>query len=262
MDYPQIIPIKSENNGQAKYHHPHLPDVGVNIPGEGKMLLMLAPRGCGKSTIISNLFLNDNLYGQEFFDDVIVISPTIHLDRTSRFMKKRFTCYDTYSPQLIHDITNRQMEYDEEDRPQIAMVLDDCVGIMDKHVANLVTRSRHYNIKLLVISVQKFRGAVDPIIRANSTDVLVGSPFPNKRELNAIAEEYGDQFHGPKEWLKYYHQCTPNKYDFCYMKLSNPPLLFKNFEKVVVTGGQKTVKSVEDTTQKKMAEEKKIEKND
>jgi hypothetical protein len=255
MDYPRVIPIKAENNGIGKFHHPNLPEVGVDVPGEGKMLLMLAPRGCGKSVLISNLFLNDNFYGQDFFDDVIVISPTINIDRSSRFMKKRFTCYDTYSPQLIHDITNRQLEYEEEDRPQIAMVLDDCVGIMDKHIANLVTRSRHYNIKLLVISVQKFRGAVDPIIRANATDVLVGSPFPNQRELNAISEEYGDQFHGPKEWLKYYHQCTPNKYDFCYMKLGNPPIMYKNFEKVMVTGGQK---KMEDET----PEQKKIEKID
>jgi len=252
MDYPQVIPIKAENNGVGKFHHPNLPEVGVDLPGEGKMLLMLAPRGTGKSVLISNLFLNDNFYGQDFFDDVIVISPTINIDRSSRFMKKRFTCYDKYSPQLIHDITNRQLDYDEENRPQIAMVLDDCVGIMDKHIANLVTRSRHYNIKLLVISVQKFRGAVDPIIRANATDVLVGSPFPNQRELNAIAEEYGDQFHGPKEWLKYYHQCTPNKYDFCYMKLGNPPLMYKNFEKVIVEGGKNSQENKEITEQKKI----------
>jgi len=74
------------------------------------------------------------------------------------------------------------------------------------------------------------------------------------QDLNAISEEYGDQFHGPKEWLKYYHQCTPNKYDFCYMKLGNPPVMYKNFEKVMVTGGQK---KIEDNT-----EEKKIEKID
>ena len=235
--FPRIMPIKEENDGVAKYHHPNLPDVGVGVKGGGKMLLLLAPRQCGKSTIISNLFLNDNLYGQDFYDDVIVISPTINMDSTSRFMKKRFTCYDTYSPTIIQGITERQMSFEDEDRPEIAVVLDDCVGLLDKHVANLVTRSRHYNIKLLIISVQKFRGAVDPIIRSNATDVIVGSPFPNQRELGAIAEEYGDLFGGPKNWLKKYKQATPNKYDFAYMKMSNPPLMFKNFEKVVATGG-------------------------
>jgi hypothetical protein len=224
------------------------------VKGAGKCLLMISPRQTGKSTIISNLFLNDNLYGQEFFDEVVVISPTINMDSTSRFMKKRFTCYDQYSPSIIQGITDRQMAFEDENRPDIAVVLDDCVGMLDKHIANLVTRSRHYNIKLLVISVQKFRGAVDPIIRANATDVIVGSPFPNMKELTAISEEYGDLFNSPQNWLKLYKQSTPNKYDFCYMKLSNPPLLYKNFEKVVATGGQ----NYDPTAQE--ADEKKIEK--
>ena len=237
MDFPEIIPIKQENDGVAKPHHENLPEVGVGVKGAGKMLLMISPRQTGKSTIISNLFLNDNLYGQDHFDDVIVISPTINMDSTSRFMKKRFTCYDTYSPSIIQGITERQMSFEDEDRPEIAVVLDDCVGLLDKHVANLVTRSRHYNIKLLIISVQKFRGAVDPIIRSNATDVIVGSPFPNQRELGAIAEEYGDLFSGPKNWLNLYKRATSNKYDFAYMKMSNPPLMYKNFEKIVATGG-------------------------
>jgi len=255
MDFPQIIPIKQENDGVAKYHHPHLPEVGVGVKGGGKCLLMIAPRQCGKSTIISNLFLNDNLFGQDFFDEVVVISPTINMDSTSRFMKKRFTCYDTYSPSIIQGITERQMAFDDEQRPDIAVVLDDCVGLLDRHVANLVTRSRHYNIKLLIISVQKFRGAVDPIIRANATDVIVGSPFPNMKELTAIAEEYGDLFNSPKNWLKLYRETTPKKYDFCYMKLQNPPLLYKNFEKIMATGGQNYDPTAND-------EDKKIENTD
>jgi len=239
MDFPQVIPVIPENSGVAKAHHHHLPDVQVGIKGGGKCLLMISPRQTGKSTIISSLFLNDNFYGQDFFPGgVIVISPTINMDSTSRFMKKRFECYDKYSPQLIADILQRQEDKSDDDPTKdIALVLDDCVGILDKSIANLVTRSRHYGIKLLVISVQKFRGAVDPIIRANSTDILVGSPFPNMKELLAISEEYGDLFGSPANFLKLYKQCTPKKYDFCYMKLQNPPLMFKNFEKVVATGG-------------------------
>jgi hypothetical protein len=95
---------------------------------------------------------------------------------------------------------------------------------------------------------------VDPIIRANATDVIVGSPFPNMKELTAISEEYGDLFNSPQNWLKLYKQSTPNKYDFCYMKLSNPPLLYKNFEKVITTGGQNYDPTAQDV------EEKKIEK--
>ena len=88
---------------------------------------------------------------------------------------------------------------------------------------------------------------MDPIIRANATDIICGSPFPNLRELTAISEEYGDLFGGPKNWLKLYKQATPKKYDFAYMKLNNPPEFYKNFEKVIGTGGM-IKKDDEDST--------------
>jgi dTDP-4-amino-4,6-dideoxygalactose transaminase len=47
---------------------------------------------------------------------------------------------------------------------------------------------------LLVISSQKFKGSVSPVVRSNATDVIIGSPFPNQKELLAIAEEYGDMY--------------------------------------------------------------------
>ena len=249
--YPKVLPIVAENEGDAKPHHENLPDVGVGVKGAGSCLVMVSPRQTGKSSVISNLFLNESFYGQEFFPGgVVVISPTINMDSTSRFMKKRFECYDQYSPMLIQDILRRQEEKSDEDpTKEIALVLDDCVGILDKHIANLVTRSRHYGIKLLIISVQKFRGALDPIIRANATDVIVGSPFPNQRELEAISEEYGDLFNGPKEWMKGYRKCTPNKYDFAYMKLTNPPQMFKNFEKLIISGGHKEEEDSDDVHQ-------------
>jgi len=240
MELPIIQKIKDEMGGKAKPHHPNLPDVQVGVKGGGKCLLMISPRQTGKSTIISNFFLSDSLYGQDFFPGgVIIISPTINMDSSSRFLKQRFETYDTYSPELINSIIRIQQLMDDDDpNKEIALVLDDCVGLLDKTVSNLVTRSRHYGIKLLIISVQKFRSAVDPIIRANATDVIVGSPFPNIRELSAISEEYGDLFTSPKNWMKLYKQATPNKYDFAYMKLQNPPLFFHNFEELIAEGGK------------------------
>ena len=40
-------------------------------------VLMVSPVKTGKSTIISNLLLNEAFYGHEFFDDVFVISNTM-----------------------------------------------------------------------------------------------------------------------------------------------------------------------------------------
>ena len=239
---PKVLPVVEPEGVKAKYHHPNLPCVGCGVPGGGALLLMISPVKTGKSTIISNLLLNDNFYGQEFFDDVQIISNTIKNDVTSRFLDKAFNVYDFYSDDIIDGLINRQKGFEKKDQPETALILDDCLGSIKREskINHLCSRYRHFNIKLLVISSQKFKGSVSPIIRANATDIIIGSPFPNQKELEAIAEEYGDLFGGAENWLKHYRIATPNKYDFCYLDLqSNPPLMYSNFEKLILTGGYK-----------------------
>ena len=237
---PKVLAVVEPDGVKAKYHHPHLPCVGSGVPGGGALMLMLAPVKVGKSTIISNMLLNESFFGQEFFDDVQIISNTIKNDVTSRFLSRAFNCYDYYSDDIIDGLINRQKSFEKKDQPETALILDDCLGSIKREskINHLASRYRHFNIKLLVISSQKFRGSVSPIIRANATDVTVGSPFPNQKELLAIAEEYGDLFGGADNWMKIYRQATPNKYDFLYMDLqSNPPIAYHNFEKQVAIGG-------------------------
>ena len=231
MKLPRIQPVKPPPNQKAKEHHEYLPEVGVGVKGKGALLCLLSPRNTGKSTVANNLFLNKKggFYGDDFFDEIYIISPTINLDVNSRHLKDRFITFDNYHPDIIKEIMKTQEELGD-DAPEIAIFLDDCAGLMDKEIDRLVVKSRHYNIKLLAIASQKFRSALSPVVRANITDLIVGSPFPNMRDLSAVAEEFGDQFGNPENWLKLYKEATPKKYDFAYMKLTNPPRFFKNFE--------------------------------
>jgi hypothetical protein len=240
---PKILPVVAPSNVSAKPHHPNLPCVDCGVAGGGSLLLMISPVKTGKSTIISNLLLNDQFYGQEFFDDVQIISNTIKNDVTSRFLNQAFNVHDYYSDDIIDGIINRQKSFEKQYQPEMALILDDCLGSIkrESRINHLCSRYRHFNIKLLVISSQKFKGSVSPIIRANATDVIIGSPFPNQKELFAVAEEYGDLFAGPENWLRLYRQATPNKYDFCYMDLQqNPPVMYSNFDHIVATGGYAT----------------------
>jgi hypothetical protein len=232
----KILKVQDPPKEKTKPLHP-------NCPQPPALMLMISPIRTGKSTIISNLLLNSAFYGQEYFDEVMCISPTIFNDKTSRFLRKAFDCYDTYTDELVEGLVNRQKSYDDpNDRPDVALVLDDIIGTVrrEAYLNHLASRFRHYNIKLLLMSSQNYR-KVSPIIRSNCTHMIIGSPFPNNKELGKVAEEVGDQFSGPDNFLKIYHKATPEKYDFLYLNLTeNPPEAWHNFDHIIAYGGQKT----------------------
>lgn len=237
-DFPAVLKVQDPPNEKVKPLHPHLPQPPA-------LLLMISPIRTGKSTIISNLLLNSHFFGQDYFDEVMCISPTIYNDKTSRFLKKAFDCYDGYKDELITGLIAKQESYADnmDERPEIAVILDDILGTIrrEANVNHLASRFRHYGIRLLLMSSQNYR-SVSPVIRSNATNMIIGSPFPNMKELGKIAEEIGDQFGGYDNFLKIYYTATPEKYDFLYLDLqSNPPLAYKNFEKVIAQGGQHKV---------------------
>ena len=231
---PQVLKVIDPPKEKIKPLHPHLPQPPA-------LLLMISPIRTGKSTIINNLLLNSQFFGQDFFDEVLCISPTIYNDKTSRFLKKAFDCYDEYDDAIVDNLIAKQEGYeDPADRPDVALILDDVVGVIRREakINHLASRFRHYNIKFLLMSCQNYR-KVSPIIRSNCTNMIIGSPFPNMKELGKIAEEIGDQFSGADNFLKIYYSATPNKYDFLYLDLqSNPPLAYRNFDAVIAVGGQ------------------------
>ncbi len=235
-----VVPLEDDGSDNHPPIHPHLPQIAG--AGGGALLLMISPVRTGKSTIISNLLLGDSDMGfydaQERFHTTTIISNTIANDITSRFLKKAFDTHDSYDDSIIDGIVQQQKSYKKEEQPDIGVILDDCLGSIrrEARINHLASRFRHFNIKLLIISSQNFRSC-SPIIRQNATNVLVGSPFPNQKELGKMAEEYGDVFGGGDNWLKIYKKATPDKYNFLHMDFqSNPPKAYKNFEELIAEG--------------------------
>lgn len=229
-----ILPVKEEGNEQKLKRplHPHLPNIAT-----GQVGILISPVKTGKSTIISNLLLNPSFFKDQF-DLVYIISNTINNDRTSRFLKKEFpeTIFDdlTKIDEIIQNIIDYQDSFPRGEKPFIAVILDDFLGIKKSAKINyLATRSRHYNIGLLLFASQVFRGLEVPI-RQNATFVIVGSPNPNEKELIKMAEEYGDILGGQKKFFELYKQATPNKYDFMYIDIqSNPTKVYSTFNKLI-----------------------------
>jgi len=230
---PKILRVKDPEflKDNKKPLHPHLPQPHANV-------LHVSPVKTGKSTIISNLLLSDEFYGQDYFDRVKIISNTIANDNTSRFLNDAFDCEDHYADHMVEDIIKTQSGYEKEDQPMIALICDDLLGSVKREAKlnHFASRFRHYNVGLLYFSSQNFR-KVNNVIRQNATNVIIGSPFPNRKELEKIAEEYGDLYGGQDQFLKMYAIATPNRYDFLHLDLQeNPPEAYHNFERKIAIG--------------------------
>mgnify|MGYP003148909817 CR=1 FL=1 len=258
---PVILPVQERTDlPKQKPLHP-------NLPEPPNLWVLISPIKTGKSTILNNILLNDNFYGQDYWDKVKIISNTIHADNTSRFLLKAFDCEDHYADHMIEDIITEQKKFEKVDQPSMCVVLDDCLGSIRREASinHFCSRFRHYLGvgATVMISSQNFR-MVSPIIRQNATAVIIGSPFPNHKELLKVAEEYGDMFGGQENWLKIYTLATPNRYDFLFMNLNeNPAVAYSSFLKGVaigdkIVGHDGNIDITDITEKKKDIDEKKI----
>lgn len=236
LKVPKVRKVKDPDMVKTKPLHPHLPQTGG--PGGGALVLMCSPVKTGKSTLISNIMLNPDFYGDDYFDYVKVMSNTIMNDVTSRFMLKAFDVTDHYDEEELQGLIDLQASYDKEDQPEIAYICDDLLGSIPRNsvLNHLCARFRHYNFKLFIISTQNFKG-VSTITRQNATNVIIGSPYPNQAELIKISDTYSDLVGGQQQFLDLYKTATPNKYDFLHLNLQENPIhAYRNFEELLMVG--------------------------
>ena len=235
---PEVLPVQDpdEEDDWGSHIHPHLPQIGGF--GGGSLTLLIGAVKTGKSTLLSNLFLNDNFYGQDTFDYVKIMSNTISNDITSRYLKEAYDVDDYYADEIISGILENQKKYEKSEQPKIALICDDLLGSVPRSglLWSLCSRYRHYNIRSLCISSQNFR-QVSPIARQNCQNLIITSPFPNAKEMMKISEEFGDVVGGQKQFLKIFKYATPDRYKFLHMDLqSNPVKCYSCFDTLIAEG--------------------------
>ena len=217
----------------GKELHENLPDISTGALG-----LMIAPVKSGKSTIITNLLLNHNFY-RDCFDQVYIISNTIMNDNTSRFLKESFpgTVYGSYSDKLVQSIIDQQLSFkNKKDRPIIAIILDDFVGISrNSLIYKLASRYRHYGIALLLFSSQVFK-EVHPLVRTNMTFSVIGKNS-NAREMSKITEELGSSFGSDENFKRICKHVWKEPYAFVHIDhTENPPHAYSCFTRKIWDG--------------------------
>tara|TARA_R110000796_G_scaffold250738_1_gene380386 strand:- start:106 stop:846 length:741 start_codon:yes stop_codon:yes gene_type:complete len=230
---PKVFKVKDpEPDSRYGDLHPHL-------PAPPSLLLIIGSVKQGKSNLVVNLLCNPDMY-KDKFDIVKIISNTLNADPKGKLLNKFFDCEDHYTDKMITDIVSSQKSYDEDERPTMAIVLDDILTKDFKktnQASFLATRFRHYGIGLLAFTTQSFR-AVSGLIRNNSTDVIIMKQ-QNAKELEKIDEEFGDMF--PNIFMQLYEKAINDApYSFLYLDLQqNPAQAYIRFETKIADGGTK-----------------------
>jgi len=230
---PKVFKVKDpEPNSKFADIHPHLPQ-------PPSLLLIIGSVKQGKSNLLVNLLCNPEMY-KDKFDIVKIISNTLNADPKGKLMNKYFDCEDHYNDEMITEIIESQKKYDEDERPTIALVLDDILTKDFKKtnaVSFLATRFRHYGIGLLAFTTQSFR-AVSGLIRNNANSVIIMKQ-QNQKELEKINDEYGDMF--PNIFMELYKKAIDDApYSFLYLDLAvNPARAYIRFETPIADGETK-----------------------
>ena len=227
MSIKSIIPLEIEDD----IYHPNLPSIKRN---SGSLILLVGTTNSGKTTLINNLLLNKNMWGRRekrsrgAFENVTIISPSLYLDDSCRFLTENFDCHVEFKDEIIDQMKEKQLALPKDKRPKQMIVIDDSVGLIERNssINYLGTRYRHFNTNI-IMSVQSFRGC-SPIMRTNANCVILMNGIMNANEMGKILEEYNDIFKGTLGYC--YRKYAPKKYDFitCYVR-ENPPRMLQGF---------------------------------
>ena len=185
-----------------------------------------------------NMMRREDMYGTDYWDDVLVISNTAGNDpKMYKFMGDAFRLEDHYENKMITDLIAQQKSYPREDMPTSLLILDDIISKDFKKssgnaINSLATRFRHYEMSIMIF-VQSAR-AVSNMIRSNATDILIYRQQSNM-EWDKLQEEYSDL--APKNFANYYKISQMERYNFLYIDAQqNPAHFYSGFSELIGIG--------------------------
>jgi hypothetical protein len=199
-------------------------------------------RGAGKSTLALCL-LDSKLAYRKRFKNIFLVSPTARSDKKFEKLVDELEEDGKFYEELNEGNVESILEVikndnSENDRKNLHMILlDDVVLDLPKKKSsilnNLVIRSRHYNITLLILT-QKYN-CVPTIIRSNM-DLISFFPSLNTKEVSTFQEDLNIN----KElFYKLYNKATDDTNSFLHVNLLNfPPVFYHKYNKINYLTGE------------------------
>ena len=156
-----------------------------------ELTLIVGPSGCGKThTLLHDILESERLR----FDFIVIVCPTLALNKTYREWKHTTQAYEIeVPPDKLEGVLKYLIDTCRDFRPlRMAIVIDDMSSGIEQHKSTgqlplIAYSGRHYGISLFVVS-QKLN-SISTALRANTTRLLF-FPTPNRHSIRVLRDEF------------------------------------------------------------------------
>jgi hypothetical protein len=195
-------------------------------------LFLVGKSNSGKTYIINNLLLNEELY-RHLFDHIYVWSMSVHSDKSwlslmdnlTEKEKEKYTLYDQFDEEKFNEIWDWLENFKKEHKKPFTslFIFDDILGtsfLKGKNMERLGTRARHLGISY-ILSSQHYKSVLN-IQRENMHGCIITQVVPN--EIINIAYDFeSSKLYGDKLQKIYNLFKAKNKYNFVYINKQKQP---------------------------------------
>jgi hypothetical protein len=202
-------------------------------------MLIVAPKGAGKSTFIINCLIKKSFY-RGYFDKIYIWSPTMALDDkfSEAINLPEEQMFEEYDEEELRDILEKQAddikEKGKKKSDKILMIFDDMAqsNAFNQSKKNAMTKLffnlRHYNASLWVTS-QRYSGAMPLNFRTNLSGMIMFN-IPNQKELEKIIDENAGTV-SKRQFKTIYDYCMDVPFNFMYLnfQVHQAKMFHKNF---------------------------------
>ena len=220
-------------------------------------LLLVAPKGSGKSTTILRLIYGNkrrckdkdkskthHKFYRHHFDKIYVFSPTWEMDdKMQRCQIPPDQIFDdpaTYTDVITEILDGQQEDIAEDGKDQaeeVLLIFSDLAGTamfsQKKGIMNkLAFNHRHYNISL-IIDTQSLR-QINTAFRENLSGIMLYGGINNRLELKKIYDEFLGKYSEKEAQQILQYVFKDSAFNFLFINFQKRGQMFKNFNRLQI----------------------------